>query len=188
MQPLFIMKMLGRVCLGVPKRIICISIISYGKNSLDLGPTWVTTSPRGTNWVRKSRAHCTWKTTKVTQMKTRRNRNLRYSIVLHVGMFRNRLEPAVRWKRRGLWSSGVSAAWQDPTSCSRRTAKQILDLKMQVLPLSAIFARFSTRRFSPLWHVKDSVCGRHFRSDEEVNEAEQDWLVQQPKDFFSCGI
>jgi hypothetical protein len=93
-------------------------------------------------------------------------------------MFQNRLQPAVRWKRRGMWSSGVSAAWQDPTSCSRRTAKHILDLKMQVLPLSAIFARFSTRRFSPLWHVKDSVRGRHFRSDEEVNVAEQDWLVR----------
>jgi hypothetical protein len=32
--------------LGVSERIIGISITSYGKNSLDLRPTWVTTSPR----------------------------------------------------------------------------------------------------------------------------------------------
>jgi hypothetical protein len=31
--------------LGVSERIIGISIISYGKNILDLRPTWVTTSP-----------------------------------------------------------------------------------------------------------------------------------------------
>jgi hypothetical protein len=32
--------------LGISERIIDISIISYGKKSLDLRPTWVTTSPR----------------------------------------------------------------------------------------------------------------------------------------------
>jgi hypothetical protein len=32
--------------LGVSERIIGISIISYGKNSLDLQPTWVTTNPQ----------------------------------------------------------------------------------------------------------------------------------------------
>ena len=36
----------GRLSLGVSERIIGIIIISYGKNSLDLRPTWVTTSPR----------------------------------------------------------------------------------------------------------------------------------------------
>jgi hypothetical protein len=39
MQPFFIMKKLGKGCLGVSERIIGISIISYGKNSLDLQPT-----------------------------------------------------------------------------------------------------------------------------------------------------
>jgi hypothetical protein len=41
MQPFFIMKKLGKGCfaLGVPDRIIGISIISYGKNSVDLRPT-----------------------------------------------------------------------------------------------------------------------------------------------------
>jgi hypothetical protein len=46
MQPFFIMKNLGKGALGVSERIVGISIISYGKNSLDLRPTWVTTIPR----------------------------------------------------------------------------------------------------------------------------------------------
>jgi hypothetical protein len=43
--------------LGGLEQIMGISIISYGKNSLDLRPTWVMTSSR-MNWVRKSRVHC----------------------------------------------------------------------------------------------------------------------------------
>jgi hypothetical protein len=40
MQPFFIMKKLGKGCaLGVSERIIGISIIYYGKNSLEIGPT-----------------------------------------------------------------------------------------------------------------------------------------------------
>ena len=38
-------KISGRLSLGVSERFIGISIIYYGKNSLDLRPTWVTTSP-----------------------------------------------------------------------------------------------------------------------------------------------
>jgi len=40
-----LLKISGRLSLRVLERIIGISIISYGKNSLDLRPTWVTTSP-----------------------------------------------------------------------------------------------------------------------------------------------
>jgi hypothetical protein len=39
MQPFSIMKMLGKGALGVSERIIGISIIPLGKNSLDLRPT-----------------------------------------------------------------------------------------------------------------------------------------------------
>jgi hypothetical protein len=39
MQPFFIMKKLGKGALGVSERITGISIISCGKNSLDLRPT-----------------------------------------------------------------------------------------------------------------------------------------------------
>jgi hypothetical protein len=38
MQPFFIMNKLGKGCFGSSERIIGISIISYGKNSLDLRP------------------------------------------------------------------------------------------------------------------------------------------------------
>lgn len=64
-------------------------------------------------------------------MKTQRNRNLRYGIVLHGSMFRNRLQPAVRRKRRVLWSSGLCLQRDmDGRLTARRAAKQILDLKL----------------------------------------------------------
>jgi len=36
--------------------------------------------------------------------------------------------------------------------------------------------------FHLFWPLKDALCGRHFRSDEDVQEAVYDWLAQQPKD------
>jgi hypothetical protein len=135
--------------------------------------------------------HCahTPKSTKVIQMKTLRNRNLRYCIALHVSMIRNRLQPAVRRKHHVLWYSGVCPQ-HDMDRCltGRRAAKQILDLKQEALNPSAIFARFGTRQFSLLRHLKESLRARHFRSDEEVNEAVHDWLAQQTVDFYSRGI
>jgi hypothetical protein len=44
--PRILWKGYVRGALGGSERIMGISIISYGKNSLDLRPIWVTTSPR----------------------------------------------------------------------------------------------------------------------------------------------
>jgi hypothetical protein len=92
---------------------------------------------------------------------------------------RHQLKPAVRTKRRGLWSFGVclqhhNARHQLKTPwsvvlwrvCSittpdislsqqfeqnaRHIVKQIQDLKLEVFTLSVIFTRFGTQRFSPL--------------------------------------
>ena len=118
-------------------------------------------------------------------MKTRRNRNLRYSILLHGGMFRQRLRPAVRRKCRVLWLSDVCL--QRDTArrlTARRAAKQILDSQLEVSLLPPYSPRFGTRRFSPPLHLTESVRGRQFGSDEEVNV----WLAQQPKDLFCQGI
>ena len=122
-------------------------------------------------------------------MKSRRNRNLRYSIVLQGGMFRNRLQPTVRRKRRVLWSSSVCLQ-HDMDRCLYRPSCRETDSGFKtggVIP-SAIFARFGTQQFSFLRHLKESLRARHFRSDEEVNEAVHDWLAQQPIDFYSSGI
>jgi hypothetical protein len=49
MQPFFIMKRLGRGALGGSERIKGISIISYGKNSLDLMTNLSYDQPSRTN-------------------------------------------------------------------------------------------------------------------------------------------
>jgi hypothetical protein len=68
---------------------------------------------------------------------------------------------------------------------ARRTAKQIQDLKLEVLPHLPYSPDLAPSDFHLFWPLKDALRGRHFRS---VKEAVHDWLAQQPKDFFSRGI
>jgi len=56
------------------------------------------------------------------------------------------------------------------------------DLELEVLP------NLVPSDFHLLWPLKDVLCGRHFRSEEDVKEAVYDWLAQRPKDFFSQGM
>jgi len=50
------------------------------------------------------------------------------------------------------------------------------DLELEVLP------NLVPSDFHLFWPLKDALCGRYFRSDEDVKEAVYDWLAQQPKD------
>jgi hypothetical protein len=70
----------------------------------------------------------------------------------------------------------------------RRTTKQIRDLKLDVLPHPPYSPDLARSDFHLFWPLKDALRGRHFRPDEEVEEAVHDWLAQQPKDFFSQVI
>jgi hypothetical protein len=65
--------------------------------------------------------------------------------------------------------------------------KQIQDLKLEVLPHLPYSRHLAPSNFHLFWPLKDALHKRHLRSDEEVNEAEHDWLAQQPKDFFTRG-
>jgi hypothetical protein len=65
-------------------------------------------------------------------------------------MLRNQLKPAIQTKRRGLLSSGVSAAWQRPTSYSETDS----GFKIGDVTLSVIFTRFVAQWFSSLLAFK----------------------------------
>jgi hypothetical protein len=62
------------------------------------------------------------------------------------------------------------------------------DLKLKMLPHPPYSPDLTSSDFHLFWPLKDALRGRHFGSDEEVKEAVHDWLMQQPKDFFSRGI
>ena len=98
-------------------------------------------------------------------------------------MLRNQLKPAIRRKRDFL----SSKMYLQYDNTAHHTVKQIQDLKLEVLPnlpYSPDVAPRICTRLAP----KDALCGSHFRSDEEVMEAVNDWLAQQPNDFFPQGI
>ena len=76
----------------------------------------------------------------------------------------NRLQPAIRTKRRGLLS------------------KKVL---LQHPIYSPDLASSDYHLFAPL---KDAIRGHKFSSYEAVQKAVHEWLCDQPKTFFSDGI
>ena len=127
--------------------------------------------------------------TKVIQMKSRRNPKLRYSVASHSSMFRNRLQPAVRRKLRGLWYAGVVCSVTRPDVLQPVAPRNRYWIyNWRCYPFRHIDQIWHPQ-FSALQHLKDPPRGRHVRSDKEVNVAVPNWIAQQPKDvFFSRGI
>ena len=90
-----------------------------------------------------------------------------------------------RRKRRGLLSFGLCLQLENarpPTA--RHTVKQIQDLKVEVLSHPSYSSDLAPSDSHLFWPLKGPLRGRHFNSDE-VEEAVQGWLAQQPKDFFT---
>jgi hypothetical protein len=97
-------------------------------------------------------------------------------------MFQNQLKPEIRTKLRGLLSSGVCLQHDNARAhTARRTANQIQDLKLEVLPHPPYSKDLAPRDFHLFWSLTDALRRRHLRSDEEVKEAVHDWLAQQRK-------
>jgi hypothetical protein len=97
-------------------------------------------------------------------------------------MLQNQLKPAIWRKCPDLLSSGVCLQHDNArphTACY--TIKQIHDLKFEVLPHEPYSVDLAPSSFHLFWPVRDAVCGRHFRLDDEVKEAVHDWLAQQPR-------
>jgi len=110
------------------------------------------------------------------------NLNENRKFVLYSDVNRSQLKPAIRRKRGGLLSSGVSAAWQRLTSHSPPYRETDSGFRIRgVFTPSAKFARSGTQRFSSLLVSKrSSPWALHFRSDEEVKEGVYVWLAREP--------
>ena len=67
---------------------------------------------------------------------------------------------------------------------ARHTVKLLQDFKLEVLPHPQYLPDLAPSDFLLFWPLQDALRVRNFRSDEEVEEAERDWLAQQPKDVY----
>jgi len=100
----------------------------------------------------------------------------------YADLLKNHLRPAIKSKPRGLLSTGVLLQHDNARPLTAHsTAATIQDLFFKCLrhpPYSPDLAPSDFRVFEPLKQAKGS---KSFRSDEEVQQAVQEWLRSQPK-------
>jgi len=107
----------------------------------------------------------------------------------YADLLKNHLHPAIKSKRRGRLTTGVLLQLDNArphTACS--TVAKIQDLSFECFlhpPYSPDLAPSDFHVFGPL---KQTMGGKSFRSDEEVQQAVHEWLHSQPKEFFYRGI
>jgi hypothetical protein len=71
---------------------------------------------------------------------------------------------------------------------ARSTVATIQDLSFECFPRPPYSPDLAPSDFHVFELLKEARGGKSFRSDEEVQQAVHDWLLSQPKDFFSRGI
>jgi hypothetical protein len=71
---------------------------------------------------------------------------------------------------------------------ARSTLATIQDLSFECLPHPPYSPDLAPSDFHVFGPLKEAMGGKSFRSNEEVQQAVQEWLCSQPKEFFSRGI
>ena len=107
----------------------------------------------------------------------------------YAGLLKNHLRPALKSKWCGRLSTGVLLQHDNaqPHTASW-TVAAIQDLSFDCLPHPPYSPDLAPSDFLVFGPLKEAMVGKSFRSDEEVQQAVQDWLRSQPKEFFSRGI
>ena len=105
---------------------------------------------------------------------------------LYSEMLIDRLQSAIRRKRRGLLSKDIVLLHDNVRPHTAvHTVETLRKLKFEVMahpPYSPDLAPSDYHLFGPL---KEALRGRRFTSDQEVNEEVRAWLAAQLKIFFS---
>ena len=101
----------------------------------------------------------------------------------------DQLRTAIREKRRGKLSKGVLLQ-QD--NAGVHTCKVAMDAAerngYELIPHSAYSPDLAPSDFFLFPNLKKNIRGLHFRSDEEVVTAVEEWVNGKYPDFFSSGL
>jgi len=104
-------------------------------------------------------------------------------------LLKNHLLPAIKSKRRGLLSKGVLLQHDNARLHTARSAvPTIQDLSFECLPHPPHSPDLAPRDFHVFGPIKEAMRGKCFRSDEDLQQVEHEWLHSQQKDFYSRGI
>lgn len=109
--------------------------------------------------------------------------------VTYSELLKNRLQPAIRTKRRGLLSTGILLQHDNARPhTARSTVATIQDLKFECLPHPPYSPDLAPSDYHVFGPLKGALGGKKFQSNDEVIQAVHEWLCRRPKEFFSSGI
>ena len=97
---------------------------------------------------------------------------------------KNHLHPAVRYRRQGSLSTGVLLRDSIRPHTAHSTVATIQDLSFKCLPHLPYLPDLASSDFPVFGPLKEAMGGKSFKSNEEVQQAVQEWLHFQPREFF----
>ena len=108
----------------------------------------------------------------------------------YADLLKNHLRPEIKSKQHGRLSTGVLLQHDNARPhTARSTVATIQDLSFKCFPRPPYSPYLAPIDFHVFGLLKEAMGCKSFRSDEEVQQAVQEWLRSQPKDFFfSRGI
>ena len=101
----------------------------------------------------------------------------------------DQLRTAIREKRRGKLSKGVLLQQDNARVHTCRVAMDAVERNgYELIPHPAYSPDLAPSDFFLFPNLKKDIRGLHFRSDEEVVTAVEEWVNGQDPDFFSSGL
>ena len=101
----------------------------------------------------------------------------------------DQLRTAIREKRRGKLSRSVLLQQDNTRVHTWKVAMGALELNVyELIPHPAYSPDLAPRDFFLFQNLKKDIRGRHFRSDEEVVTAVEEWVNGKDPDFFKSGL
>ena len=101
----------------------------------------------------------------------------------------DQLRTAIREKRRGKLSKGVLLQRDNARVQSCKVAMDAVERNgYELIPHPAYSPDLAPSHFFLFPNLKKDIRGLHFRSDEEVMTAVEEWVNGKDPDFFSSGL
>ena len=100
----------------------------------------------------------------------------------------DQLRTAIHEKRRGKLSKVVLLQQDNAKVHTCKVAMHAVENGYELIPHPAYSPDLAPSNFFLFPNLKKDICGLHFRSDEEVVTAVEEWLNGKDPDFFSSGL
>ena len=108
--------------------------------------------------------------------------------VYHANLL-DQLRTAIREKRRGKLSKGVLLQQDNARVHTCKVALDAVERNWyELIPHPAYSPDLAPSDFFLFPNLKKDIRGLHFRSDEEVEMAVEEWVNGKDPDFFSSGL